>query len=180
MGLGLGFGLENKEDQSTLSTVNYMIAVCDFIHLIATRTVCEHGLSQQTSCVMLAGMRLLLDTRFTMIGSLIYLQIKMFSVYVHNKQQARDMQLWATNTYACTDYWEEFAVLLQATIICHIGEEFTTEQEVIMAWTGIPKNIAYTVQHYKIHHNNQQRLTLCRMIQWIQRGSVSSLWAAKV
>ena len=93
MGLGLGFGLENKEDQSTLSTVNYMIAVCDFIHLIATRTVSEHGLSQQTSCVMLAGMRLLLDTRFTMTGSLIYLQIKMFSVYVHNKQQARDMQL---------------------------------------------------------------------------------------
>ena len=44
MGLGLGFGLENKEDQSTLSTVNYMIAVCDFIHLIATRTVSEHGL----------------------------------------------------------------------------------------------------------------------------------------
>ena len=156
-----------------------MTAVCEFIHLIATRTVCEHGWSQQTSCVMLAGMRLLLDTRFTMIGSLIYLQIKMFSVYVH-KQQVRDMQLWATNTYACTDYWEEFAVLLQATIICHIGEEFTTEQEVIMAWTGIPKNIAYTVQHYKIHHNNQQRLTLCRMIQWIQRGSVSSLWAAKV
>ena len=57
-------------------------------------------------------------------------------------------------------------MLLQATIICHIGEEFTTEQEVIMAWTGIPKNIAYTVQHYKIHHNNQQRLTLCRSSEY--------------
>ena len=73
----------------------------------------------------------------------------MFSVYLHNKQQAHDMQLYELQTHM------HVQIIGKNLLCCCKLQLNVTEGKNSLAskksWTSIPKNIAYTIQHYTTH-----------------------------